>query len=60
MFCDKKVIIWDLDNTLYRITPEIADTLDETMAEALVEETPGRVVRTLCACSCGFGYGANQ
>ena len=38
MLCDKKVIIWDLDNTLYRITPEIADTLDETMAQALVED----------------------
>ena len=31
----KKAIIWDLDNTLYRITPEIADMLDEKMAEAL-------------------------
>ncbi|MBP5615384.1 MAG: HAD family hydrolase [Alphaproteobacteria bacterium] len=38
MLCDKKVIIWDLDNTLYRITPEIADTLDETMAIALIED----------------------
>ena len=38
MFENKKVIIWDLDNTLYRITPEIADTLDETMAVALVED----------------------
>ncbi len=36
MLCDKKVIIWDLDNTLYRITPEIADMLDESMAEALI------------------------
>lgn len=36
MFCDKKVIIWDLDNTLYRITPEFADMLDHVMAEALV------------------------
>ncbi len=34
----KKAIIWDLDNTLYRITPEIADMLDEKMAEALVED----------------------
>lgn len=33
---DKKVIIWDLDNTLYRITPEFADNLDKLMAEALV------------------------
>ena len=38
MLCDKKVIIWDLDNTLYRITPEIADMLDETMAVALIED----------------------
>lgn len=36
MFCDKKAVIWDLDNTLYRITPEFADTLDQVMAEALV------------------------
>ncbi len=35
---NKKAIIWDLDNTLYRITPEIADTLDEVMAQALVED----------------------
>ena len=38
LFTDKKVVIWDLDNTLYRITPEIADTLDETMAIALIED----------------------
>lgn len=38
MFCDKKVVIWDLDNTLYRITPEFADRLDEAMAEALVKD----------------------
>ena len=38
MLCDKKVIIWDLDNTLYRITPDIADSLDETMALALIED----------------------
>lgn len=31
-----KVLIWDLDNTLYRITPELADMLDAAMAEALV------------------------
>ncbi len=31
-----KVLIWDLDNTLYRITPELADKLDLAMAEALV------------------------
>lgn len=34
----KKVIIWDLDNTLYRETPEFADKLDEVMAKALVED----------------------
>lgn len=34
----KKVIIWDLDNTLYRETPEFADMLDEAMAKALVED----------------------
>ena len=38
MFCNKKVVIWDLDNTLYRITPEIADALDEKMAEALITD----------------------
>lgn len=38
MFENKKVVIWDLDNTLYRITPEIADSLDETMAVALVKD----------------------
>lgn len=38
MFENKKVVIWDLDNTLYRITPEIADTLDEAMAIALIED----------------------
>lgn len=36
VFKNKKAIIWDLDNTLYRITPEFADCLDEAMAEALV------------------------
>lgn len=38
MIFGKKVIIWDLDNTLYRETPEFADTLDEAMAKALVED----------------------
>ena len=38
MFCDKKVVIWDLDNTLYRVTPEFGDKLDEAMAEALVHD----------------------
>ena len=34
----KNVIIWDLDNTLYRETPEFADMLDEAMAKALIED----------------------
>ena len=38
MFCERKVVIWDLDNTLYRITPEFGDMLDEAMAEALVKD----------------------
>jgi len=33
---NNSVLIWDLDNTLYRITPELADMLDAAMAEALV------------------------
>ena len=37
IFC-KKAIIWDLDNTLYRLTPEYADILDGVMAKVLVEE----------------------
>ncbi len=36
-FC-KKNIIWDLDNTLYRITPEFADMLDEATAVAAVKD----------------------
>ncbi len=36
-FC-KKNIIWDLDNTLYRITPEFADMLDEATAIAAIED----------------------
>lgn len=36
-FC-KKAIIWDLDNTLYRITPEYSDILDGVMAKVLVED----------------------
>lgn len=36
-FC-KNNIIWDLDNTLYRITPEFADMLDEATAIAAVED----------------------
>lgn len=34
----KKAIIWDLDNTLYRITPEFADLLDEATAIAAIED----------------------
>ena len=34
----KKNIIWDLDNTLYRITPEFADILDEATAIAAIED----------------------
>ena len=33
-----KIIIWDLDNTLYRITPEFADMLDEATAIAAIED----------------------
>ncbi|MDR1694055.1 MAG: HAD-IA family hydrolase [Lactobacillaceae bacterium] len=35
---DKNVIIWDLDNTLYRITPEFSHKLDETMARVIIEK----------------------
>lgn len=38
MIFGKNVIIWDLDNTLYRETPEFADMLDEAMALALIED----------------------
>lgn len=34
----KKNVIWDLDNTLYRITPEFAEMLDEATAIAAVED----------------------
>ena len=34
----KNNIIWDLDNTLYRITPEFADILDEATAIAAIED----------------------
>lgn len=33
-----KTIIWDLDNTLYRETPEFHDLMDEIMAQAAVED----------------------
>lgn len=36
-FC-KKNIIWDLDNTLYRITPEFADMLDDATAIAAIKD----------------------
>ncbi len=38
MIFDKKAIIWDLDNTLYRITPEYSDVLDGVMAKVLVKD----------------------
>ncbi len=33
-----KVIVWDLDNTLYRETPEFHNLLDEITAEAAIED----------------------
>lgn len=33
-----KVIVWDLDNTLYRETPEFHDLLDRITAEAAIED----------------------
>lgn len=33
-----KVIVWDLDNTLYRETPEFHDLLDKITAEAAIED----------------------
>ncbi len=33
-----KVIVWDLDNTLYRETPEFHDLLDEITAKAAIED----------------------
>lgn len=38
MFADKKVIVWDLDGTLYIETAEFKDMLDEVTAIALVED----------------------
>ena len=38
MIFNKHNIIWDLDNTLYRITPEFADMLDEATAIAAVKD----------------------
>ena len=38
VFANKKAIIWDLDNTLYRITPEFGDILDSVMARVCVEQ----------------------
>ncbi|MDD4557073.1 MAG: HAD-IA family hydrolase [Alphaproteobacteria bacterium] len=35
---EKKVIIWDLDNTLYRVTEEFGHRLDETMAQVSIGE----------------------
>ena len=33
-----KVIVWDLDNTLYRETPEFHDLMDRITAEAAIED----------------------
>ena len=38
IFKNKKAIIWDLDNTLYPITKEFGNLLDEIMAKVAVEE----------------------
>ena len=38
VFNNKKAIIWDLDNTLYRITPEFGDMLDSVMARVCIEQ----------------------
>lgn len=38
MILDKKVIVWDLDNTLYVETDEFKDMLDEATALALVHD----------------------
>ncbi len=35
---EKKVIVWDLDNTLYRVTEEFGHRLDETMAKVSINE----------------------
>lgn len=35
---NKQVIVWDLDNTLYRETPEFHDLMDEITAKAIVED----------------------
>ncbi len=38
VLANKKVIVWDLDNTLYLETEEFKDMLDEATAVALVED----------------------
>lgn len=35
---EKKVIVWDLDNTLYRETPEFHKLQDELMAQVAIED----------------------
>ena len=35
---EKKVIVWDLDNTLYRETPEFHNLMDELTAQAAIED----------------------
>ena len=38
VLANKKVIVWDLDNTLYFETEEFKDMLDEATAVALVDD----------------------
>ncbi len=38
VFANKKAVIWDLDNTLYRVTPEFGDVLDSVMAKVTIEQ----------------------
>lgn len=38
MTMKQNVIVWDLDNTLYRETPEFHDLLDEITAKAAIED----------------------
>ena len=33
-----QIIVWDLDNTLYRETPEFHDLMDQITAEAIIED----------------------
>ena len=38
MVLGKKILIYDLDDTLYNKTQEFADLLDSVMATALIED----------------------